>query len=154
DIADELLSRNRTRHAGRRAAELAQKLDDEHEWAKNYRSFHLGEKLIALAARFVEFDGMPMFELNTFHESEAQHKRTTIALATPASEWIATQQSNLASLSSPVHLPMIIPPRPWTSLSEGGYLVTPLKLLKRQANRLAQQLLEKADLSMVFSAVN
>jgi DNA-directed RNA polymerase len=49
---------------------------------------------------------------------------------------------------------MIIPPRPWVSLSEGGYLVTPLKLLKRQVTRRAQQLLESADLSIVFSAVN
>src|SRR5207244_2727357 len=70
------------------------------------------------------------------------------------SEWIAAHESTLASLSSPIYLPMIIPPRPCASLSEGGYLVTPLKLLKRQANRRAQQLLENANLAIVFSAVN
>jgi len=57
-------------------------------------------------------------------------------------------------LSSPVYLPMVTPPRPWLSLSGGGYLVTPLQLLKRRTNTRAQQLLEKADLSLVFSAVN
>ena len=46
-------------------------------------------------------------------------------LTTPASEWIAKQESTLASLSSPVYLPTIVPPAPWTSLSEGGHLVTP-----------------------------
>ena len=82
---------------------------------------------------------------NSFHlfSKKAQHKRTTIALTTPASEWIAKQESTLASLSSPVYLPPIVPPPPWTSLSEGGYLVTPLKLL-RQASRRAQQRLGKA----------
>src|SRR5205823_1184507 len=63
DVAHELRSRNRSRHAGRRAGELAQKLNDDDDWAKNYRSFHLGEKLIALAVRFAEFDGQPIFEL-------------------------------------------------------------------------------------------
>ena len=63
DMAAELRSRNRSRHAGRRAAELAKKLDDEEDWAKNYRSFYLGQKLIALAVDFAQFDGQPVFEL-------------------------------------------------------------------------------------------
>src|ERR1041385_4349753 len=153
DIAHELRSRNRNRNAGRRAAELARKLDDDDDWAKNYRSFHLGEKLIALAVRFAEFEGSPVFELMTVRESDARRTHR-IALTRGAGDWIATNESALASLSSPVHLPMIMPPRPWTSLSGGGYLVTPLNLLKRQANRRAQQVLEKADLGIVFSAVN
>src|SRR5207237_5645403 len=45
-------------------------------------------------------------------------------------------------------------PRPWTSLSEGGYLVTPMKLFKRQTGKRAQQRLEKADLSAVYAAMN
>ena len=43
---------------------------------------------------------------------------------------------------------------PWTSLSGGGYLVTPLNLLKRQPTTRAKQLLKKADMTIVFSAVN
>jgi hypothetical protein len=35
-------------------------LNDDDDWAKNYRSFHLGEKLIALAVRFAEFDAQPI----------------------------------------------------------------------------------------------
>ena len=156
DIAHELRSRNRSRDARRRAEELARKLDDDDDWAKNYRSFHLGEKLIALAVRFADFDGQPIFELKTVREGYAKRTKTTqrIALTTAAGDWIGSHESTLASLPSPIYLPMIVPPRPWTSLSGGGYLLTPLRLLKRQATRRAQQLLENADLSIVLSAVN
>jgi DNA-directed RNA polymerase len=51
-------------------------------------------------------------------------------------------------------VPMIVEPRPWTSLSEGGYLATPMKLFKRQTGKRAQQRLQKADLSAVYAAVN
>jgi DNA-directed RNA polymerase len=40
------------------------------------------------------------------------------------------------------------------SLSEGGYLKTPMKLFKRQTGKRAQRCLEKADLSAVYAAVN
>src|SRR5207249_4677418 len=100
------------------------------------------------------FDGLPIFELKTVRENESSHVKTRIALTTAAGDWIASHESELASLSTPVYLPMIVPPRPWLSVSEGGYIVTPLKLLKRQPGRRAQQLLDNADLSVVFSAVN
>ena len=155
DIARELRSRNRNRNAGRRAEELARELDDDEEWAKSYRSLHLGDKLIALAVRFAKFDGQPIFEFQTVRESDTQGTKTTqrIALTTAASDWIADHDTTLASLS-PVYLPMIVPPRPWTSLSGGGYLVTPLNLLKRQPTTRAKPLLKKADMTIVLSAVN
>jgi len=31
-------------------------------------------------------------------------------------------------LFNPIYVPMIVETRPWTSFSEGGYLVTPMKL--------------------------
>src|SRR5215831_3644466 len=77
DVADELRSRNRSRDAGRRAAQLARKLDDPDDWATNYRSFHLGEKLISLAVRFAKFDGGPIFELKKVRESSAKGTKTT-----------------------------------------------------------------------------
>jgi DNA-directed RNA polymerase len=156
NVAQDLLSRNRSRHARRRAEELARKLDDDDDWAKNFRSHHLGEKLIALAVEFAYFDGQPVFELRTVREGYDKRTKTThkVALTTAASDWIGSHEAALASLPNPVYTPMIMPPRPWTSLSGGGYLLTPLNLLKRKANRRAQQLLETADLAVVFSAVN
>src|SRR5262249_42295555 len=130
-------------------------LDDDDEWAKNYRSFHLGEKLIALAVQFAEFRGERIFEFQTVRDNDAQGTKTTqrIALTTAAGNWIADHDTTLVALL-PVYLPMIVPPRPWTSLSGGGYLATPLNLLKRQPMATARRLLEKADLATVFSAVN
>jgi len=47
NVAEVLLSRNRNRNAAKRAAELAAVLDDEDDWANNFRAHHLGEKLIS-----------------------------------------------------------------------------------------------------------
>ena len=61
DVAELLLSRNRTRNAAKRAAEWAALVDDENDWANNFRAHHLGEKLISLALRFAVFEGKPIF---------------------------------------------------------------------------------------------
>src|SRR4029077_17644804 len=45
NVAEVLLSRNRNRNAAKRAADLAAVLDDENDWANNFRVHHLGEKL-------------------------------------------------------------------------------------------------------------
>ena len=55
NVAELLLPRNRTRKAARRADELAALLDDEDDWANNFRAHHLGEKLISLALRKCRF---------------------------------------------------------------------------------------------------
>lgn len=155
DIAAQMLSRNQSRHAGRRAAELAQKFDDPHDWAKNQRSYHFGHRLIALAAGFCRFEGQPVFELKIVREGGGKSNETpqTIGLTASASAWIANHPSTLEFLPNPVHQPMIMPPRPWTSLDSGGYLVTPLNFVKHQP-RSARELLESVGLSPVFSAVN
>ena len=57
DVAEFMLSRHKTRNARKRADELARKNDDENDWAKHYRSHHLGQKLVSLALQFARFDG-------------------------------------------------------------------------------------------------
>jgi DNA-directed RNA polymerase len=155
DIAKELRPRNRSGHASRRAEEMAELLDDDEEWEKSYRSLHLGDKLISLAVRFAEFDGQPIFEYQTVRESDVKGTKTTqrIALTEAAGDWLADHDTTLAALS-PVYMPMIYLPRPWTSPSKGGYLVHRLNLLKRQPTTRAKQLLKKADMTIVYSAVN
>src|SRR5262249_41931182 len=98
DLEKELCPRNRNRNAGRRAREWARKIDDEKDWAKNNRSFHLGQKLIGLAVRFAQIDGQPVFELATVRESDDQGTTTTqrIALTAAAAELIASHPSPLA----------------------------------------------------------
>jgi hypothetical protein len=152
DMAKELRSRNRNRNAKRRAEDNARKFDKDDD-SQDDRWLHLGEKLIVLAVRFATFDGGAVFEFKTFREGTKTTQR--IALTTAADEWLLSQNS-LPVMFSHVYMPTIIPPRPWTSFSGGGYFSTPLNLLKRrrQAQRRSQQLQKKADLSSVHSAVN
>lgn len=58
--------------------------------------------------------------------------------------------------STPVLLPMIIPPRPWVGLSDGGYLCPP-RYASTFIKATSQQYLEELsnlDLSAAFSAMN
>jgi len=156
DVAQILLPRNRTRSAAKRAADLAAVVDDEDDWANHFRAYHLGEKLISLALRCAVFDGKPIFESKQHHEGSGKGFKTMqrIGLTETAETWIGEQTPEALDLFNPIYVPMIVEPRAWTSLSEGGYLATPMKFFKRQTGRRAQQRLEKADLSAVYAAVN
>jgi DNA-directed RNA polymerase, mitochondrial len=156
NVAEILLSRNRTRKAAKRAAELAAVVDDEEDWTNNFRAYHLGEKLISLALQSAVFDGKPIFELKEDQEGSGKgiKKMQRIGLTEPAETWISEQTPEALDLFNPIYVPMIVEPRPWRSLSEGGYLTTPMKLVKRQTGKRAQQRLQKADLSAVYAAVN
>src|SRR5436190_11847380 len=68
NVAEVLLSRNRTRKAAKRAADLAAVVDDENDWANNFRAHHLGEKLISLALQYAVFDSKPIFVLKEDQE--------------------------------------------------------------------------------------
>src|SRR5439155_9083886 len=76
NVAEVLLSRNRTRSAARRAAELAALVDDEDDWANHFRAYHLGEKLISLALRCAVFEGKPIFELKEDREGSGKGFKT------------------------------------------------------------------------------
>ena len=114
-----------------------------------------GEKLISLALQSAVFDGKPIFESKEDREGSGKGSKTMqrIGLTEATETWISEQTPEAVDLFNPIYVPMIVEPRPWTSLSEGGYLLTPMKLFKRQIGKRAQQLLEKADLSAVYSAV-
>jgi DNA-directed RNA polymerase len=156
DVAELLIGRNRSRNAAKRAAAWAALVDDEDDWAHNFRAYHLGAKLISLALRYAVFEGKPIFELKEDREGSGKGFKTThrIGMTEAAETWIGEQTPEALDLFDPIYLPMIVEPRNWTSLSEGGYLVTPMKLFKRQTGKKAQKRLEKADLSQVYAAVN
>ncbi len=151
DMAKELRSRNRNRNARRRAEDNARKFDEDDD-PQDDRWLHLGEKLIVLAVDHATFNGGPVFEFKIFREGKKTIRR--VALTAAADEWLLSQDS-FPVMFSPVYQPTIIPPRPWTSFSGGGYFATPLSLLKRRrAKRRTQELLDRANLSSVHSAVN
>jgi DNA-directed RNA polymerase, mitochondrial len=156
DVTGIFLSRNRTRKAAKLAAALAALVDDPEDWANKFRAYHLGEKLISLALRYAVFEGKPIFELKEDQEGFGKDlkKMQRIGLTEAAETWIGEQTPEALDLFSPIYLPMIVEPRPWTSLSEGGYLSTPMTFFKRQTGKKAQRRLEQVDLSEVYAAVN
>jgi DNA-directed RNA polymerase, mitochondrial len=156
DVGKLLLPRNQNRNAAKRAAELAALVDDEDDWANNIRAQHLGEKLVSLARRYAVFEGKPVFEWKEDREGfgKGLKKMQRIGLAEAAETFIGEETPEALDLFNPIYVPMIVEPLPWTSLSKGGYLSTPMKFFKRQMGKSAQHRLEKADLSAVYSAVN
>src|SRR5579883_3314481 len=156
DVAELLLPRNRTRKAGKRAKELAAVVDDPEDWANNFRAYHLGAKLISLALRYAVFEGNPIFVSKEDREGSGTDIKKTqrIGLTEAAETWIGEQTPAALDLFNPIFVPMSVEPRPWTSLSEGGYLTIPMTLYKRQTGQKAQQRLQKADMSQVYAAVN
>ncbi|HEY2383471.1 MAG TPA: DNA-directed RNA polymerase [Terriglobia bacterium] len=156
DVAGLLRGRNLSRNAAKRAAEWAALVDDPYDWASNNRAHHLGEKLVSLARRFAVFEGKPIFELKSGLEGSGENLTTmrSIGLTEFAEAWIAEQTPEALDLFSPIYVAMIVEPRPWTSLSDGGYLTIPMTFCKRQAGKKAQKHLEKADLSQVYAAIN
>src|ERR1041385_8540796 len=156
DVAELLLPRNQNRNAAKRAAAWAALVDDEDDWANNFRPYQLGAKLISLARQFAVFEGKPIFELKEDREGSGTGFKTPhrIGMTEAAETWIGEQTPEALDLFDPIYVPMIVEPCPWTSLSKGGYLQTPMKFFKRQTGKKAQKRLEKADLSAVYAAVN
>lgn len=76
--------------------------------------------------------------------------------ATPETmEWI-NEENNRCEALSPVYLPTIIPPRPWTSPFEGGYWtprVRRLSLVKTHSRAYLEELAEH-DMPDVYDAIN
>jgi len=70
-------------------------------------------------------------------------------------DWLE-QAHESAGLFHPVLLPMVIPPRPWTTPTDGGYLTHLGRRadLVRTRNRAYKQELEQANMPQVYAAVN
>ena len=70
-------------------------------------------------------------------------------------EWIETLNSKL-ELMQPLFLPMVCPPKEWTSVIEGGYISPYLKRNKLVKNNSKEYLkkLETAKMPIVYEAIN
>ena len=122
--------------AAKRAAAWAALVDDEEDWVTNSRALHLGGKLISLGLKYAVFDGKPIFEEKA--EEEELKTMLRIGLTEVAETWIGEQTPEALDLFRPIHKAMVVEPRPWTSLSEGGYWFTPMTFCKRQTGKSAE----------------
>lgn len=109
----------------------------------------VGAKLIEIMA---ETTGL----IHRVTRSTGPRKHEVYIEATPETiEWINQENSRCEALS-PVYLPTIIPPRPWTSPFEGGYWtprVRRLSLVKTHSREYLEELAEH-DMPEVYDAVN
>jgi len=109
----------------------------------------LGLKLIEL---FAEATGLIEIILKPTGKKE---RTLVIAGNRKILDWLDRAHES-AALFQPVLLPMVVPPRPWTTPRDGGYL-TDLggrAELVRTRNRAYKRELEQADMPLVFEAVN
>jgi len=109
----------------------------------------IGAKLIEL---FDETCGLVTEQTNT----EGHHNRQTRIVFTPAAaEWMAKAHA-AEMLRSPVHQPMVCPPRDWKDPYTGGYISGSLRRATLMQTRVAGAELMGAieQMRMVYDAVN
>lgn len=123
-------------------------------WAKTER-LHVGTALINI---FVTATGFAEIIKRT------EGKNRTVYRLQPTQTVVDFIENNASALEllNPIHMPMVVPPVPWTSPSSGGYLThhTPqLPFIKTKGNVQAKNYLEDLhscteEMSGVYEAIN
>ena len=86
---------------------------------------------------------------------DTKHTETVVVATAETMEWIKEEHNRCAALS-PVLLPTIVPPRPWTSPREGGYwtrAVRRMSIVKTYSKGYLEEL-ESHHMPDVYDAVN
>jgi len=117
--------------------------------------------LVLLAVEHATIGTAPIFQVVETRERREKKSRGVyfvsikcIGLTSAAVDWLDNrEQSVLGSLVSPIHRPMIVQPRHWNALRDGGYLTERIDLVKRRSPSILSAL-AKADLSRVLKSVN
>lgn len=141
-----------TQHAHHRTRAMIKhakvKGEEWNEWSADVR-IKVGLKLVELV---VESTGL--FEI--IRQTEGKNNTNIYVAATEETmKWLATENARLAPLA-PVYMPTLIPPRPWTTPTSGGYWtgrVRGLRLIKT-SNRAYLSDLESVEMPIVFKALN
>lgn len=109
------------------------------------KKVQLGVRLVEL---FVESTGLAAVE-------QQDRGRYRVVPSASVLKWLEESNARHALLA-PVHMPCVIPPKPWTSPLSGGYWtdgVRRLTLIKTRSRGYLDELFG-SDLSQVYSAVN
>lgn len=85
--------------------------------------------------------------------TEGKNKTVKYVEATEEMHQWLDKQNDACSLRSPVYLPTVLPPRPWTSPFTGGYHHTKMTLMKVR-NRAYLEELSHLDMPMVYAGLN
>lgn len=121
------------------------------EWT-DIDKLHIGVKLIDM---FIENTGL-LEKTRITQTSSGYSAGYILQGSTIAKKWIQEQHAK-CELLSPVYQPMIIPPVPWESPYDGGFLTNHItqrfKLIKTR-NKQALTELEEHNMPLVYRAVN
>lgn len=115
---------------------------------------HVGALLINIFEQAVRFDGQPVIRKQVQGAGKSMTAR--IVPTEAITEWIEEYKEALGVLS-PAYSPCVIPPRDWTSPTEGGYhtdkVAMTLPLVKVRNKRHLRKLTRK-QMPEVYAAVN
>ena len=106
---------------------------------------------LVLTKLFIDSTGLAEYEI-------LHVKYKTYKLVNPTQlfvDWIEEANEKL-ELLQPLFLPMVCPPKPWTSVLDGGYIspyIKKNKLVKNNSKEYIKKL-ETADMPLVYEAVN
>lgn len=120
------------------------------DWSPKERIL-VGTKLIELAA-----DACGLFREVLVREGSGKRRRTyqCLELTEQADEWLERQHAR-CELLDPIPMPMVVPPRPWTTPFDGGYLDPPPGTsIVRHNTRPYLDELENAEMPRVYRAIN
>lgn len=113
------------------------------------------EERVLLGSKLIELVEVVTGLIETRRQTEGRHlTRLRVEFSEGAAEWIASAHDKMA-LISPVHMPMLVPPRDWTSPTEGGYLTSAIRSWLIRVKK-KEQLGEYEGVAMpdVYAAVN
>lgn len=152
DVPALLEGRNRNWNAKRRARELAKDVDKDAYWSEGYRDLHLGNALVNLA---VKHTGAFERVMVGRWIGDNYREKAILRLTQAANLWLQQRHSFFEVLATPIHMPMIVPPRAWTGLRGGGYLtINNIELVKHRKNPRTLAALKAADIKPTLDAVN
>lgn len=116
-------------------------------WSKEQK-LHVGMRLLSMFCDVTKLAHMPVVHMG---KKRYKHFEALPQLLT----WIENERDDLA-LAHPPKLPMIEAPRPWSKGKYGGYYTFDLDIIKgaREFGGNQLELLEEADMSQVYKAVN
>lgn len=124
------------------------------KWGNRER-VQIGLLLIDLMEHHVLVNGSPLFKRTLHSQGRALSSLYKLEPTEQAAHWLEQSHARCEVLE-PVFMPMVVPPRPWTSPTNGGHLDPRLSypLIKTKGRKAYLQELAHAEMPKVYTAVN
>eukprot|EP00520_Triparma_pacifica_P000890 CAMPEP_0118649176 /NCGR_PEP_ID=MMETSP0785-20121206/9562_1 /TAXON_ID=91992 /ORGANISM="Bolidomonas pacifica, Strain CCMP 1866" /LENGTH=982 /DNA_ID=CAMNT_0006541443 /DNA_START=220 /DNA_END=3167 /DNA_ORIENTATION=+ len=126
--------------------------DEDYEWTPELKA-KVGAVLISkLVDSAVGDDNKPAFIYDK--EKRATNKLVGFVKLSPFVKDRFMMEDSLDHMVHVRHLPMVIPPKPWTDRSNGVYYFNQVNMMRTHGCALQTQALDHADLKDVFKGLN